>query len=65
MKLRQVLVVALAFGLLSSQAKAHWCDNLWASSYNIVIRPESDTATILAPFAARKRAACTPTAPKP
>lgn len=32
--------------LLSSEASAHWCDDLWASSYNIVVRPETDTVTV-------------------
>ena len=30
--------------LLSSQAQAHWCDDLWSSSYNIVVKPDSDTS---------------------
>ncbi len=36
---------ALSLVLVSFQAQAHWCDDLWASSYNIVVRPESDTVT--------------------
>ncbi len=35
---------ALSLVLLSSQAQAHWCDDLWASSYNIVVKPDSDTS---------------------
>ena len=35
---------ALTLVLSSSQANAHWCDDLWASSYNIVVRPDSDTS---------------------
>ena len=35
---------ALSLALLSSQAQAHWCDDLWNSSYNIVVRPDSDTS---------------------
>ena len=36
---------ALAMLLLcSARAEAHWCDDLWASSYNIVVRPDSDTS---------------------
>lgn len=44
---RGFLVASVALGatLLSAQAKAHWCDDLWASSYNIVVRPESDTVS--------------------
>jgi MYXO-CTERM domain-containing protein len=30
----------------SSTASAHWCNDLWNSSYNIVVRPASDTITI-------------------
>lgn len=37
---------ALGLVLLSSEARAHWCDDLWASSYNIVVRPETDTVTV-------------------
>ncbi|HEY5284133.1 MAG TPA: hypothetical protein VIM14_15175, partial [Polyangia bacterium] len=36
--------VALSLFVFSSQAQAHWCDDLWASSYNIVVRPDSDTS---------------------
>jgi len=35
---------ALSLALLSTQAQAHWCDDLWNSSYNIVVRPDSDTS---------------------
>jgi MYXO-CTERM domain-containing protein len=35
---------ALSIILFSSPARAHWCDDLWASSYNIVVRPDSDTS---------------------
>lgn len=34
----------LAMILSSVRAEAHWCDDLWASSYNIVVRPDSDTS---------------------
>ncbi len=37
---------ALSLLLISAQAEAHWCDDLWASSYNIVVRPASDTVTV-------------------
>lgn len=37
---------ALSLFLLSAEAEAHWCDDLWASSYNIVVRPASDTVTV-------------------
>src|SRR6266540_5282379 len=39
------IAIILAFAALSSPVEAHWCDDLWASSYNIVVRPESDTVT--------------------
>jgi hypothetical protein len=26
---------------------AHWCDSLWSSGYNIVVRPESDVVNVL------------------
>ena len=39
------MAVTLAFAGIASPAEAHWCDDLWASSYNIVVRPESDTVT--------------------
>ena len=41
---------ALSLVLISSQAQAHWCDDLWASSYNIVVKPESDTVTAGSPM---------------
>jgi len=41
---------ALSLVLISSQAQAHWCDDLWASSYNIVVKPESDTVTAGTPM---------------
>jgi hypothetical protein len=46
------LLIGLALSplLLSSQAQAHWCDDLWASSYNIVVKPESDTVTAGSPM---------------
>src|SRR5512136_1723799 len=31
-------------GLLSTNAWAHWCDDMWISAYNIVVRPDSDTS---------------------
>jgi hypothetical protein len=35
---------ALAMSLVSTGAEAHWCDDLWASSYNLAVRPDSDTS---------------------
>jgi MYXO-CTERM domain-containing protein len=40
----------LCLTLPSMSARAHWCDDLWASSYNIVVRPETDTVTAGAPM---------------
>lgn len=48
MRLRRgVLFIGIAFvsALFSTQTQAHWCDDLWASSYNIVVRPASDTVS--------------------
>ncbi len=36
----------LAISSLPFEARAHWCDDLWTSSYNIVVRPETDTVTV-------------------
>jgi MYXO-CTERM domain-containing protein len=30
--------------LASPDASAHWCDDLWSSGYDIVVRPDSDTS---------------------
>ncbi|MFH1810505.1 MAG: hypothetical protein ABIJ09_17320 [Pseudomonadota bacterium] len=30
----------------SPRAAAHWCDDLWGSSYNIVVRPEADSVQV-------------------
>jgi len=49
MKLRSssvFLATALSVCLLSSQVQAHWCNDLWGSAYNLVVRPESDTVTV-------------------
>jgi len=40
------LGAALWLCLLSSQVEAHARDDLLASSYNIVVRPESDTVMV-------------------
>ena len=36
----------LTISLLPLQARAHWCDDMWTSSYNIVVRPDTDTVTL-------------------
>jgi hypothetical protein len=35
---------ALVTMLATTGAESHWCDDLWASSYNLVVRPDSDTS---------------------
>ncbi|MGB8297581.1 MAG: hypothetical protein WCG85_19335 [Polyangia bacterium] len=42
------LGIFLTICLLPLEARAHWCDDLWASSYNIVVRPATDTVTLSA-----------------
>jgi MYXO-CTERM domain-containing protein len=39
-----VLGAALFLALPATQARAHWCDDLWASAYDIVVKPDSDTS---------------------
>lgn len=43
-------VIALLLGAMvaavTRPAHAHWCDCLWASRYNIVIRPETDSVDL-------------------
>lgn len=41
-----LLGTVLTLSLLSTQARAHWCNDLWGSAYNIVVRPASDTVTV-------------------
>lgn len=41
-----VIVASLVTMLVSAHAEAHWCDDLWESAYNIVVRPASDTITV-------------------
>jgi MYXO-CTERM domain-containing protein len=43
-RIRLVLGVAMFLGLPASYARAHWCDDMWISSYNISVRPDSDTS---------------------
>jgi hypothetical protein len=47
MNIRQASILVgtvLSALLCSAQAQAHWCDDMWVSSYNIVVRPDSDTS---------------------
>lgn len=41
---RAALAVTLFLALPSTDAQAHWCDDLWSSGYDIVVRPDSDTS---------------------
>ncbi len=41
---RPVLAIALFLALPATDARAHWCDDLWSSAYDIVVRPDSDTS---------------------
>jgi MYXO-CTERM domain-containing protein len=41
-----LLGTVLTLSLLSTPARAHWCNDLWGSAYNIVVRPASDTVTV-------------------
>jgi hypothetical protein len=43
-KSRVVLGIVLFLASASTNAWAHWCDDLWSSGYNIVVRPDSDTS---------------------
>ena len=43
-KRRVVLGIALFLTLPSTHARAHWCDDLWTSAYDIVVKPDSDTS---------------------
>lgn len=36
----------LAVALLAQSASAHWCHDLWGSSYNIVVKPATDTVNV-------------------
>ena len=38
------LGAALLLAMASTDARAHWCDDLWSSGYDIVVRPDSDTS---------------------
>lgn len=45
---RQILAAALAAATLAAPTAAlgHWCDDLWGSGYNVVVRPVSDTVDV-------------------
>ena len=39
-----VLGVGLLLALPATNARAHWCDDMWHSAYNLTVRPDSDTS---------------------
>ncbi len=39
-------LIALAALLAGAPAQAHWCHDLWGSSYNIVVKPATDTVNV-------------------
>ena len=41
-----LMMAPIAPLLCPTNARAHWCDDLWQSAYNIVVRPASDTVTV-------------------
>ncbi|HEY5282917.1 MAG TPA: hypothetical protein VIM14_09020, partial [Polyangia bacterium] len=41
---KAVLAVTLFLVLSATDARAHWCDDLWSSGYDLVVRPDSDTS---------------------
>jgi MYXO-CTERM domain-containing protein len=43
-RIKVALGVAILAVLPASYARAHWCDDMWISSYNISVRPDSDTS---------------------
>jgi MYXO-CTERM domain-containing protein len=48
MRSKILLGTFLAIFILPVEARAHWCDDLWTSAYNFVVRPETDTVTLSA-----------------
>ena len=43
----RIVLASIAASLITpSAAHAHWCDDLWDSSYNIVVKPASDTVDV-------------------
>jgi MYXO-CTERM domain-containing protein len=45
-KLTTALIGSMAALLTPLCAEAHWCDDLWSSSYNLVVRPATDTVSV-------------------
>ncbi|MBI4820340.1 MAG: PKD domain-containing protein [Deltaproteobacteria bacterium] len=41
-----LLTAAILTSFHPTEARAHWCHDLWASSYNLVVRPASDAVTV-------------------
>src|SRR5512140_1379796 len=44
--MRLAVVGGLTVALLASSAQAHWCDDLWGSSYNVVVKPAADSVVV-------------------
>jgi uncharacterized membrane protein YgcG len=43
----RIVLASIAASLLAPGAvRAHWCDDLWDSSYNIVVKPASDAVSV-------------------
>ncbi|MBS1149940.1 MAG: endo4-beta-xylanase precursor, partial [Myxococcaceae bacterium] len=40
------MAAVCAVALTGAQAEAHWCHDLWGTSYNIVVRPAADTVNV-------------------
>jgi hypothetical protein len=43
-RIATLLATTLPLALSATEARAHWCNDLWASSYNLTVRPDSDTS---------------------
>lgn len=43
---QHVGALAVLVCTLSGPARAHWCHDLWASAYNIVVKPAQDSVTV-------------------
>jgi hypothetical protein len=41
---KAILTIAFFLALPASIVRAHWCDDMWHSAYNLVVRPDSDTS---------------------
>jgi MYXO-CTERM domain-containing protein len=46
MRTKFLLGTFLAISIAPLAAHAHWCNDMWSSAYNIVVRPATDTVTV-------------------